>query len=272
MRGFIYSLLKIVGGKKIANNIYLWGILVFPFILMRAYVFYEKEIFTFQPEKIDGYLRFAKKIDGYWQFGIDGTHFFFNWQGMYSNLTYYILIAVLVWSLWKDVNARLKKSLLFITFLAFPYLIQKYFYAASYNIPSTTIFSFVNTMLITWFVSEYRLIINSYGELKKDLLNSISDLAITTDLQLNITDANKKAKQFFNINHQQFSELLATYSSLSLSEIKGILATSTESESSEKELLLDLGEKGQKIFSIKFASLKQGSRILGYTFYANGSY
>ena len=243
--------------ESLVNKIYFWIILLLPYIFIRGPIIFGREVFTFEPEK----------MDGYWRFATDKSHLLYQIRTVHSDFTYYILIIVLIWSIYKDNRFWLRKTLLFLSFFLVPYLIKQHFFADLYNIPNIAIFHFANALILSWFITEYRLFKDGFGAAQKDLLNSISDFAISTELDLNVTHANEKAKKLFSINNPtSFVQILTKFSHLTTQKIEQQIQKLLGHPENELELNLELPTIGEKIFSLKAAPFKKEQFQIGHTF------
>ena len=136
-----------------------------------------------------------------------------------------------------------------------------------FQIPNIAFIYLVYAIVISWFISEYRLFIDGFDEAKKDLLNSISDLAITTDLALKINHVNANAQQLFAIDgNQSIRQLLVNYSQSTAIQVQESLQKLLHHPENELEMNLTIPAIGEQIFMVKAAPFKKGEQQLGHTF------
>jgi len=116
-------------------------------------------------------------------------------------------------------------------------------------IPTIGLISLVECIITTWFVSNYRLFNDNLEAATSDLLNSISDLAISTGMNLLITNANDQAKSLLAIEQgNSIVGLMAKNSSLTFQQINEKMALLKKSEQVEGYtfLMTDLSETRKK--------------------------
>lgn len=242
--------------EKIINAIFLWVFLVIPALIVMAFLL-QRQIFYFHPERINGYWQFARyqifvdfPIDIYWM-----------------RVTNIMILGVLFSSIWKVPTHRLRKSLLLFTFIVSPYIYTNYFesYSEQWNIPNIASLLLIHALIVSWFVSGYRLFQAGLDTLKKDLLNSISDLAVTTDLNFHINYMNEQAKSFFSSTTERFDKFLAVNSYQSLQQVKNKMQILMEQRNAVEVSLLN-EQSVPHIFSIKIAPYHVHNQHIGYTF------
>ena len=123
-----------------------------------------------------------------------------------------------------------------------------------------------HTIIVSWFVSEYRLFRNRYTEVTKDLLNSISELAISTDLQLTITNVNKHFQELFDVQPKKIPDLIAANSKFTLKEVQQFLIPLLNKDAKQIEIVLRSKNREERIMNMKVAPLKRGEFQFGHTF------
>lgn len=239
-----------------ANKIFVGLLLFFPFCCS-AYQLWMRKIYYLYPEKIDGYWKFTIATDNWYT----SAYFFYI-----SSMTYLVAFTLLV-DIIQNRSERLRRILLMFSFLIVPNL---YFYIempAQWNIPSVGILYTLHVLIISWFVSDYRLFRNNFGLFTRDLFNSISDLVVSTDSQFKITNLNSPAQQLLNIRQKDFRVFLRK-STLNnthiITQLLNRLETKKQTQSAEIQLLNKAKEI--RLFAIKVAPVQNGNVLLGYTF------
>ena len=244
--------------ERFANQLYL-RILALP-ILINFYYLYERTFYSFHPEKIDGYWRFITHVE------LLPTKFYIFFSFRFMQL---IMIGLLLLIIIRNKKQRLQKIAVLVFWLfVLPILTDQAIYQSmdKWQIPNFAFTYLTFTICINWFISEYRLFRDGFDEAKIDLLNSISDFAITTGLNLKITHANEKARQLFTITNQSIIELLANFSQSTAQQIEDSLHKLLYHPEDELELSLVVPNIGEKIFTIKAAPFKKINQQVGYTF------
>lgn len=246
--------------EKWANRIYFWGILILPLILT-LYGFATRRFFQLHTEK----------IDGYWQFTANTSDVFTQ---MFLIYAFYIMVfftvAPMVIDLFRGKENRLRKLFILTAYIVFPSLFSKFLWSESsgdYAIPNIAGLYFLYALSISWFVSNYRLFQDNFSKTIKDLLESISDLAIYTDTRLVVSHTNKLTTQYFSnsIINKKIKDVLSNVSEQTAHQIKESIDALIKNKKTEKELTLII-DKEPKIFNLKVAKFEQGNFHLGYTF------
>jgi len=246
--------------EKWANRIYFWGILILPLPFV-AYGFYTRRFFQLHTEK----------IDGYWQFITNSSDTSTQILFIYSlYVMAFFTIAPMVVDLFRGKQDRLRKFFILVAYIIFPPLFSKFLWSAStgsYTIPNIGGIYFWYALSVSWFVSNYRLFQDNFSKTIKDLLESISDLAIYTDTQLVVSHTNKLTTQYFssNIIHQKIKDVLSNVSQQTSGQIKESIDALINNQQRKKELRLIINDES-KIFNLKVAKFEQGNFHLGYTF------
>jgi len=246
--------------EKWANRIYFWGVLAVP-LVPTIYGHYNRLFFQLHTEKIDGYWQFtANTTDTFTQF-----FFFYIFYVMA-----FFTVAPMVIDLFRGKQDRLRKIFILVAYIVFPPLFSKFLWTAStgkYTIPNIAGIYFWYALSVSWFVSNYRLFQDNFSKTIKDLLESISDLAIYTDTQLVVSHTNKLTTQYFsnNVLHQKIKDVLSNVSQQTSNQIKENIDALINNQQKEKELTLIIDE-APKIFNLKVAKFEQGNLHLGYTF------
>lgn len=242
--------------EKVINQIVLWGILLLPF-LIKSYYLFHRQIFYFNSEKMDGYWK-STRVEG-----MLSTVAF----DIYDSLIFILLIILLISSIYRSPKDRIQKTLLLATYIIAPYI---YFFIletrGEWNIPNVGGLYLTQTIIVSWFVSEYRLFQDSFASATNDILNSISDLIISTDLNLNITNTNKTTQSYFHLKQKGLIELMATNSTLTGNSIQNNLNDLVSGRKEQVEMTIVDKQEKQKMLMMKVAPFNKGSQQEGYTF------
>lgn len=244
--------------EKWMNRFYFYVLLLLPNLVI-IYCYSLRKIYYFNPEK----------IGGFWRFKVHFDYFLTTPINVYYQLIGYLMILIFVLSIVREQSNRIQKSLLAISFGLFPYLFFNYLLVSEeWTIPNVALLYTIHLIIITWFVSEYRLFQNSFTGTLKDLLNSISDLAIYTDLKLGILHANERTYQQFSkkfLVERNIIEVLANYSQQTFQELESFFRQLINGHLLQQEFTLIFDQEIKK-FNIRVADYKQGEAHHGYTF------
>jgi len=246
--------------EKIINSVYLYGFII-PFLLIGLYGFYHNIFYYLSPEK----------IEGYWQSTVNEEHpltklFLFVTMIMMNVIVIVLFLITII----RNKKDRFRLSLLLVFRIIAPVLHYTSVITVTegkWIMPSIGLISLVEGSITTWFVSNYRLFNNNLEAATSDLLNSISDLAISTDTNLLITNANDQAKSLLAIQQgNSMTGLMANNSSLTIQQIDEKMRSLIQTKNKHLEIaIIDKKEK-ERIFEIKAALLKRSEQIEGYTF------
>ena len=246
--------------EKIINQIYFWGLLIIP-SLFAFYGLFNRYFFKLYPEKIEGFWQFTATPEGI----ISGFYFIHTFFIMLAFTTFPLVIDLI-----RSKKNRIKKLVVIIAYLVFPFIFNQILMnngVSEYRIPNIAGVYFFNLLVISWFVSNYRLFQNNFSKTLTDLLDSISDLAIFTDINLKVSHANNLALNEFskNIKYKSITDLLASVSKQTSGDIEVQINELINNQSKKKEIELVI-EGQPKLFNLKVAKYEQGSLHLGYTF------
>ena len=186
--------------EKTINAVFLYAYLM-PFLLFCIYGLYNEILFYLHPEK----------VDGYWQATINEDHIMSKVYQFHTMIAFNMMTAVLLLiPIIRDKKNILRLSLLFIFRILAPIFYFTTLTTVSegkWTIPGIALIGVVDSFITTWFVSDYRLFNSSIKAANSDLLNSISDLAISTDKNLLMTNANDQVNSLLNV--QQGNSIIA---------------------------------------------------------------
>lgn len=244
--------------EKIINRLYLWLIVVLLFVLSLIPLI-SRKMFYFHEEK----------INGYWQFAVNEDYFLTLPFSLKAQILSAVMALIFLWSIIREQRERVQKSLLLVSWVVMPYLYFQFLeISGEWNIPNIAGIYVIHSLIISWFVSGYRLFTDGFAEARQDLLNSVSDLAISTDLNQIINFANQKARDLFTVSTQPIAQLLTNYSSSTSTskEMEQILQALLKQQSSSEILHLQSDQNLEKIFEIKVAPVRTNGRAIGYTF------
>lgn len=242
--------------EKVANNFWLFGLIIIPFLGHNYFSSIDPQLFYYHPER----------IDGYWQFAINTSFWYRGFYSIHTLLGFLFVLAILLVGIVRNKPNRLRQSFLLVTYILAFFIYHSMTRQGEWNIPSTGILYLTHTLLISWYVSDYRLFKSNFNLITKSLFESISDLTISTDPKLNITSVNAKTAATFasvtgNIAHW-LQHNYADDQQTTEDQFQQLL----DQEIPSKELLLR-DQSGQiRTYDLKAAPFKNGDRLHGYTF------
>lgn len=247
--------------EKIINFFYLVGIIA-PLLVGGLYGFYYRLIYYFNPEKIGGYWLSTVNAD----FLI--TKIFLFQCVITMNL---IVVALFLIAIFRDRKDMFRLTLLLIFRVLSPIIYYTSVTTISegkWNVPSIALMLLVECLITSWFVSNYRIFRNSFYSASSDLLNSISDLAISTDTNLLISNANNKANTFF-LDIQQGNSIIDTLtknSALTLKQASDQIKNLIQGKMDKVELSIINTQEVERVLEMKASPFKKNEQIKGYTF------
>lgn len=244
--------------QKWGNRLFKYLVLFIPNLIISFTLFYRK-IYFLLPEK----------IEGYWQFSIHQDFYLTNSYFFYIQSMPIIVVFIFIWSIVRDKTHRWQKAILTLSFIFLPYLYFNHFLiSGANNIPNSAGPLTVHLIIISWFVSDYRLFQNAFSGTLKDFINSISDLAVFTNLNKEVLYTNQRASQQFFAEQgskKSIVEVLTNFSRLTFQEINILFQNLLQNKTNEEELQLIVKQE-LRIYRLKVADFHQGNRHVGYTF------
>lgn len=243
--------------EKAINQLFFWLFLIIP-TGVKSIFLVRRQVYLFYPEK----------IDDYWQFFMNTDFEYFNYFFLHNYMQELVIIGLFLFSIYRDSKFRLRKSFLLFLFILFPYLYFRFFEPGQNQttIPNIAGLFLLHTIIISWFISDYRIFKDSFKELANDVLNSVSDLVIFSDLKQNIVNLNQKAEAFFGrMEHKTISTLFEDKGLLSIDTIKGKLGDLRGGVEQSIELNLFNAEQQERILTLKAAPFKKNNKLIGYT-------
>ena len=240
-----------------------WGFTIYEIILQAIYVplLWNRMLYKFAPEKIDGYWQYYADYDEPWMY----------FYLLTSLVSICIITPILLKSVIEEKKFKLSKWMLFAAYVATTLLVTYKSWTATgvnYKIPNTVVFHMFFALVISLLLTDYRLFRDSSIEAIGDAFNSISDLAIFTKTDMKIGQSNLQAQEVFHISDNigmNFSKLIASNSRMIGIEVDAFLEKLIQHLGEEAELKLDIqGE--EKMFLISASKYKKAGQEFGYTF------
>ena len=247
--------------KKQLDQFFIWGVLFIPSaIVMYAIIFHPfKQI---HPEPIANYWRMPTE-DG----GLAAKIFIY-----YAYVFTPIIILIMTFkATYKVKGSKIKRWIgFFIALVLIPYVRSDYFdippYDGKWVVANLAFIFLAYSILWILFLFDYRFFRDGFDEAKKDLLDSISDWAISTDLHLNITHANDKVQKVLNVKRQSIIGLFTDISTATSKKISEEIQALVQQTDKKLELSLELPNSGMKTFLCKATPLNRGNSHVGYIF------
>ena len=209
-------------------------------------------------------------IEGFWRFKAFDSNIVTIYY-YYSQVFISILMPLIfIQNIYRDPFNRMKKIILCIVFIILPFIYSQLYNNQGDNawiIPNIAGLYLLQLIMMSWFVSDYRLFDDGLKEMTEDVLNSISDLAITTNSELKIVGMNAKAKEVFVYeNSLTIQQLLTNNSTLTFQKSSAFIDTILGNNDSSKELNIEDRHHQKRVVEIKTAKLKKQHMDRGYTF------
>lgn len=240
--------------ERITNNLFLYGILIVPFGVHSWYMS-QGEIFQFNPTKIDGYWKFSTQTD-FWYYPIYNIH---------TKLTLLIVVGVLLIGVIRDKKSRLKQAFLLLSYIVFPYLFYSTF--SEWSIPSSGLVILGHNLIMSWYLSNYRLFKSNTSLITKDVFDSVSDLTIFTKPNFQITTLNKQAARCFEIENTSIHDFLKSNIVNTSLNVERLIQQLIDTKESSTELQLRDREGNERIMKLKLTPfVKSNKKLMGYTF------
>lgn len=247
--------------EKIINFFFFLFVYVLPG-MVSTYVLATRKIFFFH----------ETRIDGFWQFkAFEGPlipTFFFVYNYIFMGLL--VVGGLFLHNIIVDKNDRIKKILLTLFFFSILLIYTTYFNnenEENWHIPNSAIIYLLQLIILSWYVSGYRMFSGELEEMTKDVLNSFSDLAVTTDEKLNIINMNSQAKEILYYNGiKTLPNLITSNTSLAINDTLTFVEKLMKGDQFLSELEVVDQHGKTRFFNAKAASLSKSGFSRGYTF------
>lgn len=209
------------------------------------------------------------QLDGYWAFRILD-----NWIAQAYVLQTYIFgffftTALFIYAIIRDRENRVRKIILAILFMIFPIIYNVFIVNSDpmdWTVPNVGLPLLIQIFVLSWFLDDYRLFSDGFKDASSDLLDSISELSLQTDIDLRIKMTNTKFNSLFDISQNSMPEFLTVNSHYSIIEINKVLNNLINKKLDLKEInLTDKDGKG-RLFHLKASELFWRGKHQGYTF------
>ncbi len=160
----------------------------FPCILI-CYLLFERVLFITNSEQIKGYWTFRPTASS-----LMTPYLIYNYVLM-GGLFHF---GVMIYSMLSEKVNRRKKGILIalMAYMIFAVNLNNHVVVDSvWRVSSLGMNMLIDALIVTWFVSGYRIIRDQYEDASYEILNSLSELIIRTDNQLHIKHMNSAATQ-----------------------------------------------------------------------------
>lgn len=243
--------------ERMANRLVTFGLFLLPFVPHQYFTsLADPAIFYYHPERIDGYWQFAVRTE-LWYFSVYRTH---------TNLMLLLVTGALAVGIVRNDKNRLRQSFLLLSYFLLPSLYFALTRSGEWNVPATGVVFLFHTLIISWYVTSYRLFRNNIDLVTGDLLDSVSDLTISTDPDLRITRVNRLTAATLKLDSRHLSDWLRQQDKQGGKDAGSILSELTDGTRAEQVLLLEDRSGTQRTFNLRVTPYRNGDRLLGYTF------
>jgi signal transduction histidine kinase len=243
--------------ERWGNNLFIFGLVVIPFLGHHYFSSIDPQIFYFNPEK----------IGGYWQFGIHTDFWYYPFYRIQTSLSFGLVLVTLVVGVIRNKRNKFRQFLLLVSYLLASVVYFKMTTHEQWNIPTTGILYVTHAMLISWYLSNYRLFKSNFSLISKNLFESISDLTISTTPQLDITHYNSHTAALFDMSTKNLQDwLLRTSLTDRKEEVAVAVNNLKDARIGKVELSMEDRFGEARTFDLKMSSFMNGDRLLGYTF------
>ena len=245
-------------------NVLFFLLLIPPYLLHTYYLVIDPQIYLYPTERVGDYWAFYANTD-FWYY----PYFILHTRPLVFLTPIILLIGVY----------RLKRKRLRQLFLVASYIFLPIGYFAltrpdAYNVPATGLLYLLHALVISWFLSNYRLFSSNINLITADLLNSVSELTISTDPELKITNWNQQTQEVFTVEKPDIEQFLdnhlapnsSTDDSTEPLSARSIVGRLTREEMPAYELTMMDRHRNNRIINLRVAPFSNGSQLLGYTF------
>ncbi|MFK7934454.1 MAG: ATP-binding protein [Saprospiraceae bacterium] len=241
------------------NNISI-GVVITLF-LAHTYPLYHRIIYQLLPERMDGHWVHTTNHDTFWLFYALGI------VSVFSLAT----VAIFIYDIIKTKRKVVFKTILLISFFVLPTLLAKLVYIETpnqdYQIPNVGYIYLIHVTIVSWFCSDYRLFQSGFDGATKDILNSIADLTIYTNLDFRVQFINQAGKDFFDLTtpNIKIPELLAAYATLTSKEVHTAIEQLLSNQQDGYEVDLHHTERTMRA-RLQCKPFMRGQEQIGYIF------
>ncbi len=242
--------------EKVINNVWLFGLVIIPFLAHNYFCSIDPQLYYYHTEQ----------IDGYWKFAVNTSFWYHGFYSFHTQLILVLLHITLLAGIILNKQNRVRQSFLLATYILAIFLYYSMTRQGEWNIPSTGILFLLHSLLISWYVSQYRLFKSNFNLITRSQFESVSDLTISTDPRLNITGVNTKTAATFSTTTGSVLHWLQENSAAEQETISEKLQQLINQELTNQELSLKDRFGQTRIFDLKAAPFKNGDQLHGYTF------
>ncbi len=240
-----------------------WGFTALEIVVQLIYIplLWNRVIYKFAPEKINGYWQYYANYDSPWMY-------FY----LISSLTLIcIIMPVLLKSIIEEKKFKLGKWVLFIAYAGTVFLVTYASWTATgvnYRIPNTVVFHMFFALVISWLLTDYRLFKDTSLDVVGDTFDSISDFVVFTNTEYNVLQSNQQASILLSLEEgsKNLLDAVTNHSRMLVTEAQALLNTLITNTGIIEEFKLEIDGQS-RLFTIKASEYFKMDKLLGYTFF-----
>lgn len=238
----------------------------FPILLLTYYALYNRLVYQTVPEKANGLWMFTVTEGSWWTFLVNASSIFYS----------LFILSLFIYEIIMTRHKVLFKSLLSISFIVFPVVAMMFTTVSvegqATKVPNVGFILLAHTAIVSWFCSDYRFFQNNFTNAVKDILNSVADLTIYTDLQYRTQFANAATKELFQTNkiRDNLAFFLAGYSTLTMLEMKQYITELITKKANKHELRIMVKEEQHHLI-LQSKPFYRANQHIGYIFILNNA-
>jgi len=209
----------------------------------------------------------TEKIDGLWAFKLRDT-FAVSWHKVHTftimpGFNMFIFIYAVIFA-----SKKMRRAIITTVTLAAMTIAVLGFYnihIIGWQLSAAALPVLANVTIFTWYLLDYKLE-SIYKAASTDIFNSISDLLLRTDKNLNIQSQNDKVSNFFTETKGSIIDLIAKHSQLPKEDIQQSIEQLKNKEIPFYEMELKNEEGETRTFQIKVSEADWRGKQSGYSF------
>lgn len=204
-------------------------------------------------------------LEGFWTYKRETSSF----MSIYILYSYFIMglfvLFLLSYSIYNEKAHRIRKTILGICLFIFFYVFttgHPDFRESEWKLSFSSMYMLLECIILSWFISGYRLLKDQYKVASDELLNSVSDLIIRTDKQYNIIDMNQSSVSILGQAYSNIFEVLNLPGGQSKENLKGW------TNKRDKKMNIEVIDKAglKRIMLVKVSPYFWRSKDVGYSF------
>jgi len=207
------------------------------------------------------------RIEGYWMFkSVPGPFLTFHSIYVFILMIGIVTSYLMLYSIVKESENRLKKIFLLFSFyfLLFINILNACGVShGEWKLVPFAITMLIDSIIISWFISGYRILNDNFKDASDDILNSLSNLVVHTDKEFNIVNTNISFRKQIGTNSKNLIKSLISRGALEVQEKIESLVNENINNSSFQ---ITNRQSDNRHLIAKVSTYKWRAKEIGYSF------